>query len=76
MSPRRWRRRCAISPFTHTDWEGIGVEPDIKVPAAQALATAHLKALEKRLPEVSDPRIKAELTAVMDRLRKELGQTQ
>ena len=29
-----------ISPITHTDWEGTGVEPDIKVPAAQALDEA------------------------------------
>lgn len=30
----------AINPITLTNWEGVGVEPDIKVPAADALATA------------------------------------
>jgi C-terminal processing protease CtpA/Prc len=30
----------SISPITHTDWEGTGVEPDIKVPAVQALDEA------------------------------------
>jgi hypothetical protein len=30
----------AINPITKTNWEGTGVEPDIKVPAADALATA------------------------------------
>jgi len=30
----------AINPITKTNWEGAGVEPDIKVPAAEALATA------------------------------------
>jgi hypothetical protein len=30
----------AINPITKTNWEGVGVEPDIKVPAAEALATA------------------------------------
>jgi len=30
----------AINPITKTNWEGVGVEPDIKVPAADALATA------------------------------------
>ena len=30
----------AINPFSTTDWEGVGVEPDIKVNAAQALETA------------------------------------
>jgi len=30
----------SISPITHTDWEGTGVEPDIKVPATDALPEA------------------------------------
>jgi hypothetical protein len=29
-----------ISPITKTDWEGVGVEPDIKLPAADALTEA------------------------------------
>lgn len=32
------------SPITKTNWEGVGVEPDVKVPAAEALGAA-LKAL-------------------------------
>lgn len=30
----------AINPLTKTNWEGTGVEPDVKVPAGQALETA------------------------------------
>jgi retinol-binding protein 3 len=30
----------AIDPFSTTDWEGVGVEPDVKVNPAQALETA------------------------------------
>ena len=30
----------AINPITKTNWEGTGVEPDVKVPAGDALATA------------------------------------
>jgi len=30
----------AINPITHTNWEGVGVKPDIAVPANDALATA------------------------------------
>jgi hypothetical protein len=30
----------AINPVTKTNWEGVGVEPDVKVPAADALTTA------------------------------------
>jgi hypothetical protein len=37
----------AINPITHTNWEGVGVEPDIKVAAAKALETA-LKLLGER----------------------------
>ena len=31
----------AINPITHTNWEHVGVKPDIAVPAADALKTAH-----------------------------------
>jgi retinol-binding protein 3 len=30
----------AISPFGKADWEGIGVEPDVRIQAADALETA------------------------------------
>jgi Peptidase family S41/N-terminal domain of Peptidase_S41 in eukaryotic IRBP len=30
----------AINPITHTNWEGVGVEPSVKVPATNALETA------------------------------------
>jgi C-terminal processing protease CtpA/Prc len=30
----------AINPITHTNWEGVGVKPDIAVPANEALETA------------------------------------
>ncbi len=30
----------SINPITGTNWEGVGVEPDVKVPAAEALDTA------------------------------------
>jgi Peptidase family S41/N-terminal domain of Peptidase_S41 in eukaryotic IRBP len=30
----------SINPITHTNWEGAGVQPDVKVPAADALAAA------------------------------------
>ena len=37
----------AINPITKTDWEGTGVEPDVKVPADQALETAKKLAAER-----------------------------
>jgi hypothetical protein len=36
-----------INPVTHGDWEGKGVEPDLKVNAADALATAEKLAADK-----------------------------
>lgn len=36
-----------INPVTKTDWEGTGVEPDVKVKAADALETATKLAREK-----------------------------
>ncbi|HEX2661516.1 MAG TPA: S41 family peptidase [Candidatus Acidoferrum sp.] len=37
----------AINPITHTNWEGTGVEPDVKAAAADALTTAKKLAAEK-----------------------------
>ncbi len=37
----------SVSPISKTDWEGTGVEPDIKVPADQALDVAKEKAAEQ-----------------------------
>jgi hypothetical protein len=37
----------AINPVSKTDWEGTGVEPDVKVAAADALKTAEKIAAEK-----------------------------
>jgi C-terminal processing protease CtpA/Prc len=34
-----------VSPVTGTNWEGLGVTPDVEVPAADALTTAHRLAL-------------------------------
>ena len=37
----------SLDPVTKLNWEGIGVEPDVKVPAPDALTTAQKLALEK-----------------------------
>jgi hypothetical protein len=37
----------AVNPFSKTDWEGVGVEPDVKVKAADALETAERLAESK-----------------------------
>jgi C-terminal processing protease CtpA/Prc len=35
-----------VNPITGGNWEGVGVQPDIRVPVADALAVAHREALE------------------------------
>jgi hypothetical protein len=37
----------AINPVTRTNWEGVGVEPDVKVPADDALTTAQALAAKE-----------------------------
>jgi hypothetical protein len=38
----------AINPISKTNWEGTGVEPDVKVSAAEALTTAERMAHERK----------------------------
>jgi hypothetical protein len=38
----------AINPYGKADWEGVGVEPDVKVKAADALEAA-VKLAEARV---------------------------
>jgi len=45
----------AINPITKTNWERVGVQPDIAVASDQALRTAHLAALRGLRQQASDP---------------------
>ncbi|MBN2345839.1 MAG: S41 family peptidase [Candidatus Aminicenantes bacterium] len=47
----------AVNPISQTNWEGTGVEPDVQVPAGQALDKAHALALEKLAANEKDERI-------------------
>jgi hypothetical protein len=60
----------AINPITKTNWEGTGIEPDIKVEAAQALRTAHLDALKKVRESATDARHREQLDAAIAALQK------
>lgn len=48
-----WAR--SENPETRTNWEGTGVQPDIAVPADEALAKAHHLAAETLLAAATDP---------------------
>ena len=66
----------AISPITKTNWEGTGVEPDVKVPADQALRTAQVMALKKAIEKTTDDELKGALQREIDALQKEVSQTE
>lgn len=62
----------AINPITKTNWEGTGVEPDVKVPKEQALHAAQLSALNKSLAKLKDDDLKRAVSERIDKLQKEL----
>jgi hypothetical protein len=50
-----------ISPVTHTDWEGVGVAPDIETSADDALDIAQVAILRTLMAVEADPRRKAQI---------------
>jgi retinol-binding protein 3 len=62
----------AINPITKTNWEGTGVEPDVKVPKDHALKTAYLMALKKSFASQSDANLKTQLQELIDETQKSL----
>jgi hypothetical protein len=60
----------AINPITKTNWEGVGIEPDLEVDAAQALRAAHLAALRKIRESATDERHRQQLDAAIAALEK------
>ena len=55
-----------ISPFTETNWEGVGIEPHFRAPAPEEVRTAHRRALRSLLREEADPVRRGRLEGVMD----------
>lgn len=64
----------AINPVTKTNWEGTGVEPDVKVPQEQALKTAYLMALNKSLEKADDEGLKNALKDLIKQNQNELDE--
>jgi C-terminal processing protease CtpA/Prc len=62
----------AINPISKTNWEGTGVEPDIKVPKEQALKIAYKMALEKSLVAIKDPQVQNGVKGLIAQTQKEL----
>lgn len=51
----------AINPVSKTNWEGVGVAPDVAVDANEALKTAHVAALTNLIGRERDPERKSSL---------------
>ncbi|HJQ27264.1 MAG TPA: S41 family peptidase [Blastocatellia bacterium] len=64
----------AINPISKTNWEGTGVEPDVKVPAEQALKVAQVSALTKLIDKETSPQRKDALKGALDTAQRELDE--
>lgn len=64
----------AINPVTKTSWEHVGVKPDIVVPAAQALQTAHAAILRDLVPLAKDDSARTKLQRLLAMVEK--GETE
>jgi hypothetical protein len=51
----------AVNPITKTNWEGTGIEPHIKVPAAEALMVARIEATKALMEKEQDEAKKQQL---------------
>jgi hypothetical protein len=63
----------AVNPISGTNWEGTGVAPDIAVPAAAALDTARVKALEALAERAPDEARKRALVWLREGLQATLA---
>jgi len=61
----------AINPITKTNWEGVGVEPDVKTSADEALKTAHVMALEKLQAKATDAELKGMYDRALEQARNQ-----
>ncbi|MBL7127855.1 MAG: S41 family peptidase [Ignavibacteria bacterium] len=63
----------AINPITKTNWEGVGVIPDIEVSQDIALQTAQIEAMKKLMSKTTNPEKTASLQFALDRLEAEIN---
>ncbi len=59
----------AINPVTKTNWEGVGVKPDVEVSPGDALREAHVAALNQLLESAKDEDRKAQLMRALERAK-------
>ena len=64
----------AINPITQTNWEGVGVQPDVACKRENALAEAQVLALETVLAAEAQPEHKTQLERVLADARARLAE--
>lgn len=64
----------SINPITKTSWDRVGVKPDIAVPAAQALQTAHVAILRNLVSAAKDDNERTKLQSQLAMVEK--GETE
>jgi C-terminal processing protease CtpA/Prc len=60
----------AVNPVTKTNWEGVGVKPDLAVAPGEALREAHVAAVKKLLEAATEPDRRATLTRALEAAQK------
>lgn len=63
----------AINPVTKTNWEGVGIEPDVKASRADARAIGHLLALRKVAAKAEDSSWRRRLHGLIRQIERDLG---
>lgn len=63
----------AINPITKTNWEGVGVKPEVVCSAPVALARAHVLAVEQLLANEKNARERARLETALAAARTDLN---
>lgn len=63
----------SLNPKTKTNWEGVGVQPDVQISEAEALKTAHLMALKTLIKKSNNKAWKNRLKSLITKLEAESG---
>lgn len=61
----------AINPITKTNWEGVGVKPDLEVSKEKALTAAHITALKSLFEKETNEQKKADFRKKIDFYEKD-----
>ena len=59
----------AVNPVTQTNWEGVGVKPDVAVKPEEALRAAHVAAIEELMEKPRDDEHRTMLEMALERAK-------